>query len=129
MEVGAMNIVANKEVGYSDIYLKNKKDSHLVEEDSNLISKREIDLGKNNIKQEDISEEKLKDSVEKVNVFLKEHDSYVKYEQHEFFKNTFIVKIMDKENNNIIKEIPPKKILDMAAEMCKMAGILLDEKA
>lgn len=118
MEVGAMKIVANKEVGYNDIYLKNKKDSDLVEQ------------GKVNLKNEDeISEEKLKDSVEKVNVFLKEHDSYIKYEQHEFFKNTFVIKIMDKENNKVIKEIPPKKVLDMAAAMCKLAGVLLDEKA
>ncbi|NEU03489.1 flagellar protein FlaG [Clostridium senegalense] len=134
MEVGTMKIVDNKEVNYNKLNSNKKKDANLVEQQgkaSDIQGEKNKGIGLNDKynSKENIEEKKLKNAVEKLNVFLKEHDSYVKYEQHEFFRNTFIVKIMDKENDKVIKEIPPKKILDMVAAMCEMAGVLLDEKA
>jgi flagellar protein FlaG len=33
------------------------------------------------------------------------------------------------KNDEVIREIPPEKILDMVAKMMELAGILVDEKA
>ncbi len=38
------------------------------------------------------------------------------------------VKILDKDTNEVIKEIPPEETLDMIAKMYELAGIMVDEK-
>lgn len=40
-----------------------------------------------------------------------------------------MIKIIDNETNEVIFEVPPKKILDMVTKMCELAGVLLDKKA
>lgn len=42
--------------------------------------------------------------------------------------NRIMIKIMDKETKEVIKEFPPEKTLDMIAKIWEMAGILVDEK-
>ena len=42
--------------------------------------------------------------------------------------NRVMIKILDKETKEIIKEFPPEKTLDMIARIWEMAGILVDEK-
>ena len=42
--------------------------------------------------------------------------------------NRIMIKILDKDTKEIIKEFPPEKTLDMIASIWEMAGILVDEK-
>lgn len=42
--------------------------------------------------------------------------------------NRIMIKIMDSETNEVIKEIPPEKTLDMIAQILELAGILVDDK-
>jgi flagellar protein FlaG len=42
--------------------------------------------------------------------------------------NRVMIKITDSETNEIIKEIPPEKTLDMIAKIWELAGILVDDK-
>lgn len=42
--------------------------------------------------------------------------------------NRVMIKIVDKETKETIKEFPPEKTLDMIARIWEMAGILVDEK-
>lgn len=42
--------------------------------------------------------------------------------------NRIMIKIMDKDTKEVIKEFPPEKTLDMIARIWEMAGILVDEK-
>jgi len=39
-----------------------------------------------------------------------------------------MVKVIDQETNEVIREIPPEKILDMVATMWELAGLIVDEK-
>ncbi|MCY6353963.1 flagellar protein FlaG [Clostridium sp. ZS2-4] len=81
------------------------------------------------VKQDNQQEENIKKAVEKLNKFLEGEKTHVEYERHDKFKNEFIIKIINDQTKEVIKEIPPKKMLDMVAEMCKLAGIMFDEKA
>lgn len=36
--------------------------------------------------------------------------------------------MIDIETNEIIKEIPDEKLMDMMADFCEASGILIDEK-
>jgi flagellar protein FlaG len=42
--------------------------------------------------------------------------------------NQIMVKVIDNETHEIIREIPNEKILDMVAKMWEMAGIFVDER-
>ncbi len=42
--------------------------------------------------------------------------------------NRIMIKILDKDTKEVIKEFPPEKTLDMIARIWEMAGILVDEK-
>lgn len=42
--------------------------------------------------------------------------------------NRVMIKIVDKETKEVIKELPPEKTLDMIAKAWEMAGLLVDEK-
>lgn len=39
-----------------------------------------------------------------------------------------MVKVLNKDTGEIIREIPPEKTLDLVAKMMEIAGILIDEK-
>ncbi|MBD7968938.1 flagellar protein FlaG [Paenibacillus gallinarum] len=39
-----------------------------------------------------------------------------------------MVKVINKEDGSLIREIPPEKTLDLVAQMMEIAGILVDEK-
>lgn len=88
---------------------------------------REVNHG--SAKQDSIQEKDIKKAVDKLNKFLEGESTYVEYERHEKLKNQFVVKIVNNKTKEVIKEIPSKKVLDMVAEMCKLAGVIFDEKA
>lgn len=76
----------------------------------------------------ELNEDDLKKAVEKLNTFLSDNGTYAEYEMHEKLKDVMIT-IRDCETKEIVKEIPPKKILDMVAKMIEMVGILVDKRA
>jgi len=39
-----------------------------------------------------------------------------------------VVKVYDKETNELIREIPPEKILDIIAKLWELSGIFVDER-
>ncbi|HOM43782.1 MAG TPA: flagellar protein FlaG, partial [Bacillota bacterium] len=50
-----------------------------------------------------------------------------KYSVHDVTKQ-IMVKVIDNKTQEVIKEFPPEKILDMVAKMWEVAGILVDER-
>lgn len=69
----------------------------------------------------------LDKAVNKLNKFLEEDNTLAKYSVHKDL-GTVMIKIVDKNTDKVILELPPEKILNMVASMCKQVG-LLDEKA
>lgn len=39
-----------------------------------------------------------------------------------------MVKVIDTQTDEVVREIPPEKVLDMVATMWEMAGIIVDER-
>jgi flagellar protein FlaG len=75
-----------------------------------------------------INEQDLKKAVERLNKFVEGDNITVQYDIHPQFKD-IMVKIIDKSTGAVITEVPPKKILDMVAKMCELAGMIFDKKA
>jgi flagellar protein FlaG len=56
------------------------------------------------------------------------HNIGFQFSRHEGTGKTMI-KVVNKDTGDVIREIPPEKALDMAAKMDEMLGILFDQKA
>ncbi len=69
----------------------------------------------------------INEVVKKLNETMKAFDIQLRFEVYKP-TNDIMVKIYDVKTNKVIKEIPPKKVLDMVAKMLEMVGLLVDEK-
>jgi flagellar protein FlaG len=82
----------------------------------------------NYIGEKENNEMEVKNAVSKINKVMEGEGSHLQFEKHDVL-NQMIIKVIDNNTNEVIKEIPSKKILDMVAKMCEMAGVLVDKKA
>lgn len=79
------------------------------------------------IDEQKITKEKLQQAVETVNEFLQINHSSSKFVLHDGLERYF-VQVVDTQTEEIVKEIPPKKLLDAFYEMQKLLGMIVDEK-
>lgn len=75
---------------------------------------------------EKLNIKELEKAVDKANKVFNE-STHLKFEIHDKTKD-IMIRIVNDETGEVVKEIPPKKILDMVAKMCEIAGIIVDEK-
>lgn len=80
-----------------------------------------------NLKDKTYEKKDLDKAVNKLNKFLEDDNTRAEYSYHKDL-GTLMIKIVDKDTDEIILELPPEKILNMVASMCKQVG-LLDKKA
>lgn len=74
-----------------------------------------------------VSEKFIIDAIEKANKAIEGTRTEFKFSIHKE-THEISVKVIDKDNGEVIREIPPEKVLDMVAKMWEMAGIIVDEK-
>lgn len=65
--------------------------------------------------------------VSKMNEFIEPLRTNLKFVLHDEL-NEYYVTIVNPHTNEVIKEIPPKKMLDMYAAMAELMGIFIDQK-
>jgi flagellar protein FlaG len=76
---------------------------------------------------QEISKEKLQHAVDTVNEFLQINHNASKFVLHDGLDRYF-VQVVDTKTEEVVKEIPPKKLLDAFYEMQKLLGMIVDEK-
>ncbi|MEH6986949.1 flagellar protein FlaG [Cytobacillus firmus] len=74
-----------------------------------------------------IKEEQLTKVVESMNEFLQASHTSLKFVLHEEL-NEYYVTLVDDVNQEVVKEIPSKKMLDMYAAMTEFVGLMVDKK-
>ena len=67
----------------------------------------------------------IRKAVEEIN--KKAHNSEAIFGIHDA-TNRVMIKIVDKDTKEVLKEYPPEKTLDMIAKVWEVAGLLVDEK-
>ena len=77
---------------------------------------------------ESIDSTQLEDIAKSLNAFLNTNGTDLEIEIHKDTK-TAIFKIVRKDDNKVIKEIPPKKVLDLAVKIRGLVGSLHDSNA
>lgn len=65
-------------------------------------------------------------AMENLNKFFQPNNTHLKFTLHERL-NEYYVQIVD-GNDQVVREIPSKKMMDMVANMKETLGILFDEK-
>ena len=66
-------------------------------------------------------------AIEAANQKLQGEDRVFEFSVHAKTKQ-IMVKILNRQTKEVIREIPSEKILDLVANLCEMAGIFVDEK-
>ncbi|MGF7059803.1 flagellar protein FlaG [Brassicibacter mesophilus] len=74
-----------------------------------------------------VSEEELIHAIESANKSVNVYDRKLEFSIHDKTKE-IMVKVIDTNTDEVIREIPPEKILDMVAKLWEMAGIIVDKK-
>lgn len=74
-----------------------------------------------------VPEEKLDEAIKSINEFLELSHKATKFVKHEGL-DKYYVRLVDAETEEVIKEIPPERLLDAFYEMQKLVGMVVDEK-
>lgn len=74
-----------------------------------------------------ISEDQIKDALEKANKQMRPHRTRFEFNYHEETKRVSIT-VIDKETSEVIREIPPEQALEMLEKLWEIAGFLVDER-
>ncbi|SHI42944.1 flagellar protein FlaG [Clostridium cavendishii DSM 21758] len=83
---------------------------------------------KDALEEEKYSIEKIKKAIKELDKFLVEEKTHAEYSVHEKLGD-IMIKIINDDTNEVVMEVPSKKILDLVAKLCEDAGIILDKKA
>lgn len=75
--------------------------------------------------QEQSNNEQIRKAIEKLNKNMAHSEAVFGFHEG---TNRVMIKIVDKDTKEVIKELPPEKTLDMIAKVWEMAGILVDER-
>ncbi|AXI10014.1 flagellar protein FlaG [Oceanobacillus sp. 143] len=86
-------------------------------------------LKSKDIDQEDlvIDKQDIEQKIASFNEFLQPVRTNLKFELHEKL-DRYYVSVVDSVTHEVIKEIPPKKMLDMYAELADFMGFLVDKR-
>lgn len=73
------------------------------------------------------TKKKVQEAVDTMNEILEANNNTSKFMYHEGLER-YYVSVVDRNTEEIVKEIPPKRLLDAFYEMQKMVGMIVDEK-
>jgi flagellar protein FlaG len=77
--------------------------------------------------QQSMTKEKTEKVIQSMNDFLKASNTQLVFKFHNELKEYYVA-IVDESTNQVVKEIPPKKLLDIYAAMKEYLGVLVDKK-
>lgn len=118
MDINKINIV-----GKGDYYEPNNINS------IKKSTSEEIKVENNNDnKGQQVKISDVNSAVDKANKVLFKNNTHLQFRIHEK-TNEVMVKIVDDVSGEVLKEIPPEKMLDLVAKLWEIAGIIVDKKA
>jgi flagellar protein FlaG len=75
-----------------------------------------------------VSQEQLIKAIERAIKAVQGPETSLQFSVHKETK-MITAKVINKETGQVIREVPPEKTLDLIANLWKVAGILIDERA
>ena len=74
-----------------------------------------------------LSKEELRKEIDGMNKWLQMTNTHIKFTLHEEL-NEYYVQVINDQTQEVIREVPSKKMMDMVAKIHEMVGLLVDEK-
>lgn len=117
--------VTNSPINFSpkqeNISKKNVSESEVVASSIQATDKGE------EVWKEDLSADKAKKMTASLNDFLETTSTKLRYQFHEKLEKYYVT-LVDSETDEVIREVPNKKLMDMYASMLEFIGVLIDKK-
>lgn len=110
--------------GQRSRYEDNKTNYQLT---GNINTNSELSLAESQGVKVPVGEEHLIRAIDKAVKALEGPSTSLEISIHEK-THSIMVKVLNKETGELIREIPPEKTLDLVAKMMEIAGILIDER-
>lgn len=98
-----------------------------VLEPSRAVNKEAADLTDNTGEGVPVGEEQLIRSIERAIKSMQGPQTTLEISVHEK-THAIMVKVLNKETGDLIREVPSEKIMDIVANMMEIAGIIIDER-
>ncbi|WP_026570966.1 MULTISPECIES: flagellar protein FlaG [Bacillaceae] len=76
---------------------------------------------------EENEKNQVQNTIDALNEFLEPTHTGLKFELHDKLEKYYVT-VIDTDTKEVIKEIPPKKLLDVYAAMAEFMGFIVDEK-
>ncbi len=99
---------------------------HLVESPREVRRTTEVEAGSEDAAWGEHREE-LGDHIDQLNGILRFFDRKLAFELHEG-TSRYLVRVVETETEEILREIPPEEVLDMVARIEEMVGLVIDER-
>jgi flagellar protein FlaG len=90
-------------------------------------AKARVDAATTVLDRAKVDDEQFKAFLDKLNIAVNALDIQAKFSVHQATKEV-MVQVVNVQSGKVIREIPPKRILDMVAKMLDMVGLLMDER-
>ncbi|UCZ52677.1 flagellar protein FlaG [Bacillus shivajii] len=128
-----MEVKSSGSMTVGDLYSQVKSERNPAQDRKNVETQGSVDTSsrltehESRMKAKEWSLDELDQAVEAMNDLSMFRHTSLQFEQHEVLDRT-MVKVVDQETEEIVKEIPPEEFLDMISSMLEFAGIIIDEK-
>lgn len=116
MDISSKGIAGSGISSYSDKALKAQGSNQVKDVDGQTPPDGQILTSKEIVRE-----------VDNLNKFMQSSTTHIKFTLHEKL-NEYYVQVVNDQTNEVIREIPSKKVMDMVAKMHEMIGLLVDEK-
>ncbi|GAA0137577.1 hypothetical protein YSY43_44180 [Paenibacillus sp. YSY-4.3] len=74
-----------------------------------------------------VDDKGLENLVNRANKTLNDLDTEVKVSFHEG-TNQMMIKVVNSKTHEVLKEIPPEKLIDLVYNLCELAGLFTDRR-
>ncbi|MEC0310740.1 flagellar protein FlaG [Paenibacillus lautus] len=74
-----------------------------------------------------VDDKELENLVNRANKTLNDLDTEVKVSFHEG-TNQMMIKVVNSKTHEVLKEIPPEKLIDLVYNLCELAGLFTDRR-
>ncbi|MFV2046305.1 flagellar protein FlaG [Metabacillus sp. YM-086] len=100
---------------------------HIIDSLNKTVDKVKIEFNEETIQEQTPKKEEVEKVVQSMNDFIQPSSTHIKFELHEKLEEYYVT-IVDNGTNEVIREIPSRKILDIYSAMTDFMGILFDKK-
>ena len=90
------------------------------------IKQQEVQNEEKRYEQPRFTRENLNDAVEMLNAAAKTVNNRIAFSVDEK-TDRIVMRVLDANNNEVIREIPPKEVIRLAAQIREMIGMFIDE--